>query len=80
MAHDVLAIPMSTVVSESTFSMSGRVLDCFKSCLTPSLVQALICTQDWLKKPNQTMSVEKNLEELEEFKKGTHFVINFNII
>ena len=80
MARDVLAIPMSTVASESAFSTSGRVLDCFRSCLTHSLVQALICTQDWLKNPNKTMSVEENLEEWEEFEKGTHFPIKFNII
>ena len=80
MARDVLAIPMSTVASESAFSTSRTVLDCFRSCLTPSLVQALICTQDWLKKSNKTMSVEENLEELEEFEKSTHFLLNFNII
>ncbi|XP_045788535.1 uncharacterized protein LOC123883677 isoform X2 [Trifolium pratense] len=37
-AREVLAIPVSTVASESAFSTGGRVLD------------ALICTQDWVKK------------------------------
>ena len=47
-ARDVLAIPISSVVSESAFSTSGRVLDSFRSSLSPITVEALICTQDWL--------------------------------
>jgi hypothetical protein len=47
-ACDVLAIPISSVASESAFSTSGRVLDSFRSSLSPITVEALICTQDWL--------------------------------
>ena len=46
LARDVLAVPISTVASESAFSTRGRVLDCFRSSLTPKLLEALICSQD----------------------------------
>ncbi|KAF7142405.1 hypothetical protein RHSIM_Rhsim05G0198800 [Rhododendron simsii] len=42
--HDVLAKPVSTVASESAFSTGGRVLDPFRSSLSPSMVETLVCT------------------------------------
>lgn len=49
MAADVLAIPISTVASESTFSVGGRVIDSFRASLSSSTVEALICGGDWLR-------------------------------
>ncbi|XP_031099897.1 zinc finger BED domain-containing protein RICESLEEPER 2-like [Ipomoea triloba] len=69
LARGVLAIPISTVASESAFSTSGRVLDPFRSSLTPKIVKALVCTQDWLRLPNTPLCIEENLEELERFEK-----------
>lgn len=65
LARDVLAVPISTVASESAFSTSGRVLDAFRSSLTPRIVEALVCAQDWMRLPNQPISVEENLDEVE---------------
>lgn len=65
-AKDVLAIPVSTVASESAFSTGGRVLDQFRSSLTPKIVECLICTQDWLRASSQPIEVEEKLEDLQE--------------
>ncbi|KAG8379184.1 hypothetical protein BUALT_Bualt07G0061900 [Buddleja alternifolia] len=43
MAKDILAIPVSSIASESTFSTGGRVLSKFHSSLLLSTVEALIC-------------------------------------
>ena len=71
MARDVLAIPISNMASESAFSTGGHVLDVFQSSLTPKIVEALICTSDWLRMANKTISVEENLDDLEKFERGT---------
>jgi hypothetical protein len=46
--RDVLAIQVSTVASESAFSAAGRVVDLYRNRLDPEMVQALICTKDWV--------------------------------
>ncbi|GJS28308.1 zinc finger BED domain-containing protein RICESLEEPER 2-like protein [Tanacetum coccineum] len=60
LARDVLAIPISTVASESMFSISGRVLDAFRSSLTPHVVESLICTQDWFRENSTGLDVAEN--------------------
>ncbi|CAI0539675.1 unnamed protein product [Linum tenue] len=65
MAKDVLAVPISTVSSESAFSTGGRVLNNFRSSLTPRIVEALICTQDWLRADSSLCLVEEDSEEID---------------
>ena len=50
MAADILAVPISTVASESTFSTGGRVMDPYRANLAPETIQALICGGDWMLK------------------------------
>jgi hypothetical protein len=52
-ARDFLAIPISTVASESAFSTSGRVLTPQRSRLKEDILEALMCTQDWFRKEMQ---------------------------
>jgi len=46
-ARDVLAIPVTTMASESVFSTSGRIISPHRSRLAPSMVEALMCMQAW---------------------------------
>ncbi|GKA24588.1 zinc finger BED domain-containing protein RICESLEEPER 2-like protein [Tanacetum coccineum] len=49
MANDVLAIPVSTVASEATFSAGGRVIDPYRYALKSSTVEMLLCGGVWIR-------------------------------
>ncbi|KAL4283816.1 hypothetical protein GQ457_16G012640 [Hibiscus cannabinus] len=70
MARDVFSIPISTVASETTFSTGGRVLDGFRSSLTPTMVEALICTQDWLRKSKESINLDGYVAEVQDMEDG----------
>ncbi|CAO2036684.1 unnamed protein product, partial [Urochloa humidicola] len=64
--RDVMAIQVSTVASESAFSAAGRVVDPYRNRLDPDIVEALICTKDWVaaaRKESKTVgSIVSDLE------------------
>ncbi|KAL5719028.1 hypothetical protein ACHQM5_011864 [Ranunculus cassubicifolius] len=66
-ARDVLAIPVTLVASESAFSTGGRILDSFRSSLRPNTVEALICTQNWIRSTTKPIDVQADLKEVEEY-------------
>ena len=64
LVKDVLAVQVSYVASESTFSTSGRILDPYRSCLTPYMIETLVCTHQWLQ---NNIHVEKLVSLIQMF-------------
>lgn len=79
MARNVLTIPASTVVSKNAFSAGGRVLDAYRTSLTPRMVQALICAKDWLCGSPISNVLEEDSEGIEKLDDGNvqHFLFIF---
>ncbi|XP_039787014.1 zinc finger BED domain-containing protein RICESLEEPER 2-like [Panicum virgatum] len=65
MAKDILTVPVSTISSESTFSMTGRIIEERRRSLKPEMVEMLTCIKDWeAAKARLQQNVEdKELEE-----------------
>jgi hAT family C-terminal dimerisation region len=49
LTRDILAVPISTVTSESTFSTCGKTLNPVRNSLSNESIEALVCCQDWLR-------------------------------
>ncbi|CAL1402220.1 unnamed protein product [Linum trigynum] len=49
MACDIMAIPVTSVASEATFSAGGRVIDPQRASLGEKSAEALLCSHDWLR-------------------------------
>lgn len=47
LARDILVVPVSSVASESAFSLSKKVITPSRASLKPKTVEALMCLQDW---------------------------------
>ncbi|XP_066384513.1 zinc finger BED domain-containing protein RICESLEEPER 2-like [Miscanthus floridulus] len=47
MARDIMAVPVSTVSSESCFSLTGRIIEERRRRLLPEHVEMLACIKDW---------------------------------
>ena len=48
MARDLMNIPITTVATESSFSIEKKILILYQSRLLPENVEATLCTKSWL--------------------------------
>ena len=46
-ARDVLTVSVSTVASEATFSVGGRMVSKKRYNLSPEAIEAVVCLKDW---------------------------------
>ncbi|XP_056694956.1 zinc finger BED domain-containing protein RICESLEEPER 2-like [Spinacia oleracea] len=49
LARDILTIPISTVPSESSFSMGKKLINPWRASLGQKTIEALACSEDWLR-------------------------------
>ncbi|CAN1339415.1 Putative AC transposase [Linum perenne] len=47
-ARDLLTVPVTSVASESSFSIGGRLLDPHRSTLHSTTVESILCTKSWV--------------------------------
>ncbi|KAF7119359.1 hypothetical protein RHSIM_Rhsim13G0168600 [Rhododendron simsii] len=71
-ARDVLAMVVSTVASKSAFSTGGRVFDPFRSSLSPSMVETLVCIQNWLLSM-VLISLRQAMDKVADLERGNLF-------
>ncbi|XP_027101321.1 zinc finger BED domain-containing protein RICESLEEPER 2 [Coffea arabica] len=67
LAADVLAIPITTVASEATFSAGTRVIDSYRASLAPETVQTLMCAGDWCRNLHGVKKKLKPQKALKEY-------------
>ncbi|KAL0453469.1 UNVERIFIED_CONTAM: putative AC transposase [Sesamum latifolium] len=47
-ARDILAVSATTIASEATFSIGGRVIDESRACLLLDVVETLVVFHEWI--------------------------------
>jgi hypothetical protein len=66
MARDIMSVLVSTVSSESYFSLTGRIIE-ERRCLLPENVEILTCLKDWELGEKREQHVVDNLELEDSF-------------
>ncbi|KAA0038601.1 zinc finger BED domain-containing protein RICESLEEPER 3-like [Cucumis melo var. makuwa] len=76
-SRDILAIPVSTISSESTFNIGGCVVNSNRCSVAPKMMEALICTRNWLNSSPINLEIHnQDLEEDLRFEEGFRAVMD----
>ncbi len=67
LARDVLTVPVSTISSESAFSLTGRIIEERRRRLGPNMVQALALIKDWVQADKKLQHTAENVELIKSF-------------
>ncbi|XBJ13624.1 hypothetical protein VPH35_005770 [Triticum aestivum] len=67
LARDVLSVPVSTVSSESAFSLAGRIIEERRTSLAPDMVRTLMSVKDGELSRRRAQHTTENIELLAMF-------------
>jgi hypothetical protein len=68
MTRDIMAVPASTVSSESCFSCTSRILEDRRRRLLPEHVEMLTCMKDWEQGVRREQHAPEDVDLEESFK------------
>jgi hypothetical protein len=68
LAKDVLTVPVSTISSESAFSLTGRIIEERRRSLGSSMVEVMTCLKDWQQGEDRQQHTTKNVALEEAYK------------
>ena len=68
MAKDIILVPVSTVSSESYFSLAGRIIEERRRRLLPETMEMLTCIKDWELEERRLEHAVDNQELEDSFK------------
>ena len=57
------------MASEYAFSTAGCILDPFQSSLSPLMVEAFICCQNWLRPSSTPICLHATIDDVKDFEK-----------
>ncbi|KAL6581668.1 hypothetical protein OROMI_007591 [Orobanche minor] len=69
----VLSIPITTVASESTFNVGGRVIDKKRASMRRDTIEVLLCAGDWIKEMYGIRSVKEAMDDPVELEYENEF-------
>jgi hypothetical protein len=61
LAKDVLTVPVSTISSESAFSLTGKIIEARRRLLVSSMVKVLTCLKRWQQGEDRQQHTTKNV-------------------
>ena len=67
LARDMLTVPVSTVSSESAFSLSGRIIEERRTSLSNEMVEILMTVKDWEQAESRLQHTAQNTDLEESF-------------
>lgn len=65
------------ILKMTSSSVGGQVLDQYRNCLSPKIVETLVCLEDWLKGSPTPLPSKEDLEEIDKIEQDKIYLIEY---